>query len=69
LFLERPVPRKQSSNGTGTGALMAKFIAQINGGNLTWQPNPEGQGTELLLTLPVVAAEPLIAATKENHHD
>ena len=57
FFLERPIQRKQQSNGTGTGALMAKFIAQIHDGNLTWQPSPHGKGTELRLHLPIARAE------------
>jgi GAF domain-containing protein len=62
-FLKRPIQKPNGANGTGTGVLIASFIAQVNGGNLTWHPNANGRGIEVILTLPSISAEQLQALT------
>jgi signal transduction histidine kinase len=50
-FLTRAVPRKHKEEGTGTGALIARFVALSHGGDLKLvSTSPEG--TELLMMLP-----------------
>ena len=50
-FLTRVVPLKQKGEGTGTGVLIARFVALSHGGDLTLvSTSPEG--TELLMMLP-----------------
>lgn len=53
-FLKTSVPRHAGSPGSGMGALLAKFIAQRYGGNVTLVETEEGRGTTLCLELPLV---------------
>lgn len=48
-------PEGSSDRGTGKGALIARFIARSYGGDLSLLHTAPGQGTRLLLTLPVLA--------------
>ncbi len=50
-FLKRAV--RNGDSGTGMGALIARFVIQKHGGNLTLVDSRLGWGTELLMTLPV----------------
>jgi signal transduction histidine kinase len=52
-FLQRMVPRKHKTEGTGTGVLIARFVAMSHGGDLELvSTSPEG--TELLMKLPIL---------------
>jgi len=58
-FLKRVVPRRDEESGTGMGALIARFVALSHGGDLILVDSRPGEGTELLMTLPVaVNGEP-----------
>jgi PAS domain S-box-containing protein len=52
-FLKRIVPPRMGESGTGMGALIARFVALSHGGDLVLIGSCSGEGTELLLTLPV----------------
>jgi signal transduction histidine kinase len=56
-FLKRAVPRPAGSPSSGMGALIARFILLKHGGNLILVTSKPGQGTELLMTLPIAANE------------
>lgn len=53
-FLMRVVPKKQEKGGTGTGVLIARFVALSHGGDLELV-STSSSGTELRMILPVVA--------------
>jgi PAS domain S-box-containing protein len=52
-FLSRVVPRKQKGEGTGTGVLIARFVALSHGGDLELV-STSSEGTELRMMLPSV---------------
>jgi signal transduction histidine kinase len=52
-FLSRAVPRKQKAEGTGTGVLIARFVALSHGGDLELV-STSSNGTELRMMLPSV---------------
>jgi len=52
-FLRRVVPRKRKGEGTGTGVLIARFVALSHGGDLELV-STDSTGTELRMTLPSV---------------
>lgn len=52
-FLTRAVPRKHKGEGTGTGVLIARFVALSHGGDLELV-NTTSNGTELRMMLPSV---------------
>lgn len=54
-FLKTTVPRVTASSGSGMGALIARFVAVSYGGDLELTRSEPGGGTELIMTLPVVA--------------
>jgi signal transduction histidine kinase len=55
FFLRRVVPKKQIGEGTGTGVLIARFVALSHGGDLVLV-STSSEGTELLIKLPIVQA-------------
>lgn len=56
-FLKTTVPRITASSGSGMGALIARFVAVSYGGDLELVRSEPGFGTELTMTLPVVASQ------------
>lgn len=59
-FLKRAIraPAGNQRSGTGNGALIARFVARSYGGDLSLVYSYPGQGTKLLMTLPVVTEQP-----------
>ncbi len=62
-FLKRVIPNEASksvgSDGSGMGAMIARFVALSHGGDLVWKNGMAENGTELVMTLPILDGPPL----------
>jgi len=57
-FLKKIVPRTNSEEGSGMGALIARFIVDSLGGHLDLVDSAPGKGTELVMKLPLAVSIP-----------
>jgi GAF domain-containing protein len=64
-FLKGRVPKNAGEEGSGMGALMARFILRKHGGDLKLQWTHPGQGTALLATVPM-ETEPAVGGLERG---
>jgi signal transduction histidine kinase len=65
-FLKNAVPRTKKDGGTGTGVLLALYVAQDQGGNLSWADANPGPGTVMTMTLPALVGKLDIKLPKDT---